>query len=44
MLTKAGRELLRVVPILPEATYTSDLFAFFESQGFRVVPVSTTAA
>lgn len=44
MLTKAGRELLRVVPVLPEPTFTADLMAFFESQGFRVLPVGTAAA
>jgi hypothetical protein len=44
MLTKAGRELLRVVPALPEPAYTSDMVAFFEAQGFRMAPVRTTAA
>jgi hypothetical protein len=44
MLTKAGRELLRVVPVLPEPAYTADLVTFFEAQGFRVVPVGATAA
>lgn len=44
MLTKAGRELLRVVPLVPEPEYTADMLAFFETQGFRVVPVGTAAA
>lgn len=44
MLTKAGRELLRVVPVQPEPAYTTDMVAFFETQGFQIVPVSTTMA
>jgi len=43
MLTKAGRELFRVVPVLPEPTFTADLMAFVESQGFRVLPFGTAA-
>ncbi len=43
-LTKAGQELSQVVPLLPEPEYTADMLAFFETQGFKVVPVGTTAA
>lgn len=43
MLTKAGRELLHVVPVLSEPTYTADLIAFFGNQGFQVLPAGTAA-
>lgn len=44
MLTKAGRELLRVVPLLPEPAYTTDMVAFFETKGLLMVPLHTTTA
>jgi hypothetical protein len=42
-LTKAGRELMTVVPFVGNEAYTNDLMAFFDAKGFSVAPVQGVA-
>ena len=42
-LTKAARELMKVVPIVPDETYTSDLATYFDGLGFSMTPVRAAA-
>jgi len=43
MLTKAGRELMKIVPIMPNEAYTKDLMAYFDKNGFTVAMARSPA-
>lgn len=43
MLTKAGRELMTVVPVVEDAEYSKDLRSFFDKSGFTVALVQAAA-
>lgn len=43
MLTKAGRELLRIVPRVENSRFTNDLIAYFKEKNFALTPIGGPA-
>lgn len=43
MLTKAGRELMRIVPKIQDTSFTKDLEAYFAKEGFILTPIGVAA-